>query len=253
MNREDRRQLEDRLRTLYAVPEAEVPQALLSELRSASTPVRRRGSAAAFAASQVRFVHPRTWGLIVAGAILACLTCNHSTLSTLTYLAQSGLGVSLALAVLLELVSARSSGMDELEGSCVYNAHAVACARLVIAGSAGSLALAAAVVFSAGSEPVWALLAHAALPYFAAAAGGLMVARRSAAPNALVAVLVWSAFVCAAYLVTASAFPGAYAAASSGAWALATLAAAAWCAREVARWLRLSAVPAEPAVTPAAA
>ena len=136
--------------------------------------------------------------------------------------------------------------MDELEGSCVFNAHAVFCARLAVFGCASALACAVGVVLCADESPAWALLAHAAAPYFASCAGGLLVARHVSSTSAGAATLLWASLVGVLCVVVWTVRPALYGQAASGVWVVAAVAAALWCAREVSCWLRATRAPAEP-------
>ena len=245
MRREERTSLEARLRASLRPPEAPASPALHAAVRAAVASSGPRLSAAGFLACQARFVRPRCWTSFAACLALCLIVARASTDSSAALVSLSGLGTFLALCSLPEMVSARTGNMDELEGSCVFNAHAVFCARLVIFGCASALACAVGVLLCAGAGPAWALLAHAAAPYFASCAGGLLVARRVSSASAGTATLLWTTLVGAVCVVAWTVEPRLYAQAASGVWVVAAVAAALWCAYEVSCWLRATTAPAE--------
>lgn len=150
-------------------------------------------------------------------------------------------GPVLVAACLAGVVRARSCLMQELESSCPRNAAAVACARLAIFGGASLLALALVCAACSAVVPAVAAAAYALAPYLVSAAGGLMLARKVAAADATVAVVVWSAVVGALCFLLGVAAPEAYCAGAVWAWAAASAAGALWLVREAADWLRLCA------------
>ena len=245
MRREERSSLEARLCASLRPPETPAPSALHAAVRAAAVSSGPRLSAAGFLACQVRFVRPRCWASFAVCLVLCGFVARAPANASATLVSLSGLGAALALCSLPEMVSARTDNMDELEGSCVFNAHAVFCARLVIFGCASALVCAVGVLLCTGAGPAWALLAHATAPYFASCAGGLLVARRVSSASAGMATLLWAALVGMLCAVAWTLEPGLYGQAASGVWVAAAVVAALWCAREVGCWLRATAEPAE--------
>ncbi len=251
MRREERAALEVRLRAHYAASARPDPADVERVAALCAEEARRvraaRPSALAFLASQVRFVRPGCW-LVLAGCIAgAALLSGGEADPTGELLAMSLIGLVLSLTLLTGLVSAKGHNMMELEGACAFNAHAVACARLVILGCASALTLFACALLCASAQPLWLLAAHAAAPYFLSCAGGLLVARRSSSTGALGATVTWSLGVCAACAVLHSVTPVLLQAGSAGVWCAAAALSALWCVRETALWLRHAARPFEPA------
>lgn len=190
---------------------------------------------------------PRACWLVAAACVaLACWAASRGVDGSGALLVMSLAGLALALACLPALVSAKACGMAELEGSCAFNAHAVACARLLVLGGASALALLACALACSALQPLWLLAAHAAAPYLACCAGGLLVARRTSSADAMGATVAWCLASCAGFAVLHTAFPGVLDAASEGLWYAALAVSAAWFWREAALWLDQAARPLEP-------
>lgn len=257
MRREESAALEARLRTHYGAAPQTGPDEVHRLAALCAAEARRaraaRPSMFAFLAVQARFVRPGCWLALAACLVCAALVSGGPAGPTGELLVMSLTGLVLSCVLLAGLVSDKGHHMMELEGACVFNAHAVACARLAILGCASALTLLACALFCSATQPLWLLAAHAAAPYFVSCAGGLLVARRTPSPDSLAATTAWTLAVCAACAVLHSAAPGALQTGSEGLWYVAAALSAVWCAHEVTLWLRHAARPVEPAQARAAA
>lgn len=231
--------------TIRAARQRTLAAALDEAVAVAAARRQRRSCTGAFVTAQIRFVGMRTWialaacvALIAAAATGVAGTPDAASAGASRALDIASLGgAGIACAALPALVASKARAMAELEASCLFNAHAVACARMAIIGCVSLCALLAAIALCARVAPFASLVAHAIVPYLVACAGGLLVARRAASPNALTATLSWSIGVLVACAMLRSAAPAAFSASADAAWFAATLAAALWCSREIARWL----------------
>lgn len=248
MNTKERAGLEDALRSYYrseretdADLEARGRRTLL--LTRSSEPEERRYAQriSSFAWMTLRS-SPRMFWLAPASVIVLSLVLAHAGVSAHEAEAVlAGSGAWMAAAGLVGIVRAKSSRMQELEASCLHNSVAVASSRLLAFGAVALTVLALTCIACASVVPIWIAAAHALAPYLLSAAGGLMLARRAASSNALLAGAAWSAGVLAACLMVMIAAPAAYEAAACWAWAMAVAVGALWLGREVVCWLRMSA------------
>lgn len=262
MRREERMRMEALLRGHYREGDAAV-RADAGEVRARASRVAALAvaeaartaplpSVRAFLAAQVSFMRARLGAVFACWAACVVLCALRGADGSAALLGMTFAGSVLALVCLPEAVGSRAHGMVELEGSCAFNAHAVACARLAVMGCASVAALLVGAALCAGTRPVWAAVAHALVPYFVSCAGGLLVARRAASADAMAFVLAWAGMVCALCGLAFVTAPALYAAASDGVWLLSALASALWCAREVARSLEQAAAPFEQVVSSSA-
>lgn len=249
------RELEERLREHYRAfaPEGGPPEELLAAVDRAVATRRPRAGWQALLASQARLVLPRCAPAAAIGVALVALL-ELAGASRAQILAVVGaVGTLLALAGLSCVVSGRAHGMTELEAACPLNARSVACARLLLSGCVCAVTLALCAAASPPTLPAWVMAARLGAPYLIACAGGLAAARRAASADSLVAALAWAGATCAASVLLYSVGPAVYGRASDGVWAAAAVASLAWCAREVALWLRAASFAFEPAASPAGA
>lgn len=251
MGRHDRARLKRALRDHYraqnAALSADVPTAvvwgLAARAAKAATRAADRPPLPAFVLSQVRYVRWPVWAVYAAVLAASCAAAPLFGDSRRGLLALSFAGASLGMAFLAGVVGSKAHRMAELEASCLFNAQAVALARLVAVGGAGLAVLALCTVALSAELSFVRAVGRAFAPFFASCAGGMLVARRLSSADALAGAVAWAVVVCGTSVVLCAASPFAASAASTGVWTGAAFLCGVWCVREAACWVRGLACP----------
>ncbi|WP_276915557.1 hypothetical protein [Parvibacter caecicola] len=242
-------QLEARLRAHYAAQRADGrPRggaigdeqqlrqlaALMAQERQGAAATPRPMGFAAFVASQVRFVPRWTWIVQAALMALALLLATGAQSAQAVAMGTSLIGGVTALAGLPSLLASKSFNTAELECACYFDCAGATAARLIVIGCSDALVLgcAALCIPLLGALSLLEVLLHLCPPFFAGAAGCLLIARRARPANTLPWALCWTAIVLACAYGFAAVAPVAYEGTSIAVWGCAALAAALWLARE---------------------
>lgn len=248
MRSREKKSLERSLRSLFhqerqAAPTSRQDRQELAEMAVAAV----RGAAARDAGvrgllwAAVRFLPLAFWAVPVAVVALSCALALSGAPAYAAETALTASGPILVAVCLAGVVRARTHLVQELEASCLNNAVAIACVRLAVFGGATLFALALACAACSLVVPAGTAAAYALAPYLVSAAGGLLLARKVASSDALIAAVAWAVGVCALCILLRVVLPEAYEGVALWAWAAAASAGALWCAREVHGWLRLCA------------
>lgn len=243
-----RARLEMELKRHYAAQRDEVApeatDALVAAMVAEDARIRRTQprhmGAAAFVASQVRYIPVWTWAAQAALVAIMCVLAYAAGDAGSTRVC---IGILSAMCVLIGVPTVHASKLNrvaELEYACPRNAASVLVARLIVLGCSSSLAVALmvgatapAVEASAFDVALWACP-----PFFLSCAGSLMALRKASPVTASMLCVAWTATCSVALLALAGAVPDLYAHASLASWAAAAAAALAWLAREVVMTLR---------------
>ena len=243
-----KRDVERLLRAHYRAerggPDADAKAATLAAVRAeAALPARGAAqpmSFAGFVAAQARFIRPQVWvaQLALVAAMVALCLIGDSAPRDLS-LASGVLAAATVLVGLPDLLASATHRVSELEYACRFDCRAVALARLIVLGCSDVVAVTAialAAPIALGADP-FASLVHACVPYFLACGGALLAARRFPPSQSLPLACLWTLLVMAGAYALHALAPGAYAQASTWAWALVAAGSLGWAVREVRTWL----------------
>ncbi|WP_346687051.1 hypothetical protein [Enteroscipio rubneri] len=250
MSGKSKRNVERALRAHYraerGAPDAEAKAATLAAVRAAvasERPAGERGGGmtfAGFVAVQARFIHPRVWAAQLALVAIMAAVCLPSSGMARGFSVVSGmLAAATVLVGLPDLLASATHRVSELEYACRFDCRAVALARLIVLGCSDVVAVTAialAAPIALGADP-FASLVHACVPYFLACGGALLAARRFPPSQSLPLACLWTLLVMAGAYALHALAPGAYAQASTWAWALVAAGSLGWAVREVRTWL----------------
>lgn len=196
--------------------------------------------ALSFVASQARFMGARPWALqlAVAGLVALAYAAGEATLATGSLVCLAG--AAIAACGIPDMVSSRSSGMIELERSCLHSAGEVTAARCAVLAFSNALALACVTLATANalSEDAVGVMLHAIAPYLLTVGGCLLVARKTSGASAALMAAAWAGLITFGSYEAAVHLPSVFEQTSAWLWALTALVATLWCAGQLRAWLR---------------